>query len=169
MLFSVLKAMYFPHSSFLTANTPQNSSYTWRNIVGAKHVIEQGSRWKLGTGEKILIWKDRWLPCSTTYKVQNPPNSLPENATVNLLIDWNTCRWKHEIIDAVFTPNEAQIIKSIPLSHRNHKDILIWNGTTCGVFTVKNATQQGNAQIQITVNFCGRVYGRWNFHHGSKF
>ncbi|KAK9998675.1 hypothetical protein SO802_018278 [Lithocarpus litseifolius] len=74
-----------------------------------------------------------------TYKVQTPPNSLPENATVNLLIDQNTSCWKHEIIDAVFAPNEAQIMKSIPLSRRNHKDILIWNETTCGVFTVKSA------------------------------
>ena len=34
--------------------------------------LHNGLRWQVGTGEKIKIWKDRWLSNPTTFKVVSP-------------------------------------------------------------------------------------------------
>ena len=35
-----------------------------------------GSRWVVGNGEQIDIWKDRWLPTLDSFKVVSPRTSL---------------------------------------------------------------------------------------------
>ena len=41
----------------------------------------------LGTGSRIRIWKDAWLPGSTSNRVVSPPRVFDENATVDSLIN----------------------------------------------------------------------------------
>ena len=43
------------------------------------------------------------------------------------------------MIDHVFHPHEAEIIKSIPLSNRAVQDIQIWAYTNTGEYSVKSA------------------------------
>ena len=52
----VLKAKYFPHSSFLEARIPCHSSFTWRNIAKSRHVLEKGLRWRIGDDSMTRIW-----------------------------------------------------------------------------------------------------------------
>uniref|UniRef100_A0A2N9GYZ1 Reverse transcriptase zinc-binding domain-containing protein n=1 Tax=Fagus sylvatica TaxID=28930 RepID=A0A2N9GYZ1_FAGSY len=82
LVFRVLKAKYFPCTSFLEASIP---------------------------GEKIKIWKDRWLPNPTTFKVVSPIQILDADAM------------------------------AIPLSHCKPNDVLIWTSTKNGVFSVRSA------------------------------
>ena len=44
-------------------------SYVWRSILAAKEVVVSRSRWVVGNGEQINIWKDRWLPTPDSFKV----------------------------------------------------------------------------------------------------
>jgi hypothetical protein len=139
LAFRMLKERYFLNSSFMGAIIPKNASFTWRSILGARKVIELGSRWRVGNGEKIRIWKDRWLPTPTTYKVVSPISLLPEEARVSdLLIQDSQC-WNSRLIDEVFLPRDASIIKSTPLSFRRPQDKIIWYGNHRGIFTVKSA------------------------------
>ena len=82
----VLKAKYFPHTSFLDAQIPCNASFIWRSICGAKEVLHKGLRWRVGSGAKIRIWHDKWIPSHSTYKVISPRNILGEEALVEQLI-----------------------------------------------------------------------------------
>jgi hypothetical protein len=64
---SRLKAKYFPHGDFLSAKLGRRPSYAWRSILNAKDVLEAGLVWQVGNGEKIKIWRDKWLPSSPHY------------------------------------------------------------------------------------------------------
>ncbi|KAK9991185.1 hypothetical protein SO802_026170 [Lithocarpus litseifolius] len=50
-----------------------------------------------------------------------------------------TARWKTEVIDNLFFPHEAELIKSIPLSVTLPVDRMVWAGTSNGNFTVRSA------------------------------
>ena len=67
LVFRILKAKYFPHTSFLDASIPVNASFIWRSICEAKSVLQDGLSWRVGTGEKIKIWGDKWLPNNSMY------------------------------------------------------------------------------------------------------
>ncbi|MBA0788130.1 hypothetical protein Gotri_027907 [Gossypium trilobum] len=44
------------------------------------------------------------------------------------LIDHNSKSWKEEVITTVFTLEEAEAIKCIPLSRLVDKDMIVWKG-----------------------------------------
>ena len=60
-----------------------------------------------------------------------------ENFSVAMLIDENERRWNEEVIDGIFSPEEAAIIKKIPLSRRVVEDVLVWPYTQDGQYTCK--------------------------------
>ena len=68
----VYKAKYFPHGDVLNASLGSKPSYAWRSILQGLEVVKRGSCWRVGNGKLIHIWKDRWLPTPTTYKVVSP-------------------------------------------------------------------------------------------------
>ena len=141
LLFKVYKAKYFLHTSFLEASVPNHSSFAWRNITRGRDLLIQVSRWRLGNGSLINIWTDKWLPSETNQKVCSPRMVLPAEATVANLMDFSTpqSRWKDFLIDSIFFPFEASIIKTIPLSIRRPEDTLIWTKSRSRRFFVRSA------------------------------
>ena len=64
---------------------------------------------------------------------------LSANTMVADLIDSSTAKWKTEVIDSLFIPYEAELIKSIPLSATLPVDKIVWVETTNGNFTIRSA------------------------------
>ncbi|KAK2652480.1 hypothetical protein Ddye_012336 [Dipteronia dyeriana] len=60
-------------SSILHAEAGSSSSYMWRSFMWGKELLEKGVRWRVGSGEAILVYKDHWLPRPSTFKVYSPP------------------------------------------------------------------------------------------------
>lgn len=58
----ILRARYFPDSSFLEAPLGTNPSYVWRSIRESQDLIRNGLSWRVGNGKDISIWIDNWLP-----------------------------------------------------------------------------------------------------------
>ncbi|KAG8387873.1 hypothetical protein BUALT_Bualt02G0066800 [Buddleja alternifolia] len=110
-----------------------------RSILEARHIVKQGSRWRVGNGEDIAIWFDPWLPSTSGFKITTRNRLLPMNAKVNSLINPNTGWWDSDLIDRVFCPEDASIIKTIPLGSNNNRDRLIWNFSSSGFFAVRSA------------------------------
>jgi len=82
----VLKARYFPRSSFWEAKSGHQSSFTWRSILKGRDVLKEGCYWRIGRGNLVRIWLDRWLPKSPNHRVSSPPQGLAEEATVQSLL-----------------------------------------------------------------------------------
>ena len=139
LLHKVLKAKYFPDCTFMEAAVPSHSSYTWRSIAQARHVIRLGTRWRIGSGSKVNIWRDHWVGSSPPFTIFSQRQILPETATVSALIDSEVRQWKFPLIDTIFMPEEAERIKAVPLLPPHKDDIPVWRGTSHGRFTTQSA------------------------------
>ena len=64
---------------------------------------------------------------------------LEENASVTSLINQDTMSWNVPLLHEIFLPRDIKMIIKIPLSMRRSRDILVWTGTSKGVFTVRSA------------------------------
>jgi len=56
----VFKAKYFPQGSVFEA-TSSSRSYAWKSILRSRYLIEEGAKWRLGDGQSIRIFIDKWL------------------------------------------------------------------------------------------------------------
>ncbi|KAL0300467.1 UNVERIFIED_CONTAM: hypothetical protein Sangu_3119300 [Sesamum angustifolium] len=90
------------YAGYAYARKGWNSSFSWQSIVSTIPLIERGSRWKVGDGSKIRIWKDRWLPCGSSFKVYSPPRILDENARAAKLIHNDGRSWKENLVHGLF-------------------------------------------------------------------
>ncbi|MCI39198.1 F-box protein, partial [Trifolium medium] len=98
-----------------------------------------GSRWRIGNGNKVGIWKDGWIPNNNDSLVHGPRVHLEENALVSELIDTNSKKWRKYVVLSCFHPHEAKKILSLPLSHRLPHDKIIWCCEKNGEYSVRSA------------------------------
>ena len=80
----IFKDCYFPDSSFSEAKATKSSSFLWKSLVWGRELIEKVSRWRVGNGRSIRIYRDRWIPRLFTFKIYSPP-MLGVIATVDML------------------------------------------------------------------------------------
>lgn len=136
---TILREKYFASDSFCTASVGNRPPYVWRSFCFARENLEGGLWWRVGNGESIKVWKDKWLPCSSTSQILSPVNGLDEEARVSSLIDPRSGGWNMPLLRAIFSPWEVELIGSIPLSPLCKPDKLIWQATSHGCFSVKSA------------------------------
>lgn len=139
LVHKVLKAKYFPNYMFKEAKLGRRPSYVWRSILAASKVVERGSRWCIGNGESVQIWKDRWIPNPDSFRVISPVGAHSGMERVSSLLDIERRGWDVERVRNTFISHEAEVILSIPISVGLLADSLLWAGTPNGKFTVKSA------------------------------
>ena len=94
----------------MDAQKGRNPSYVWHSILVAQPIIRQGMHWQIGNGKKVCIWKDKWIPSPSTYRVVSPSILLPEDATVDILIDSDHELWRAHLVRELFLNFEAENI-----------------------------------------------------------
>ena len=130
------KAKFFPKGSILDAKVG-SGSFAWRSILKGRDVIKKGLRWRVGNGSEIGIYQDNWLPDPHLNRVLSSPEFLGMDAKVAVLIDGVNRSWLCEVIDNLFLPHEAKMIKSIPISLVECDDKIFWPLTANGEYSVK--------------------------------
>ena len=68
--------------------------------------------------------------------------------------------WKTQIIDAIFLPHEAELIKSIPLSSRLPEDTTVWAATPNGLFTIRSAYRLAMEQFDQAIEVLTRTLAK---------
>jgi hypothetical protein len=147
----IFKEKYYPNGEFLQAKLGSRPSFAWRSIFNARGVLEAGLRWRVGNGEKIKIWGDKWLPPPSSSLFFSPYHGLDSSARVCDLIDPITRWWNLQLLHNIFTPEEVARICSVALSSRRANNTLIWIDTQTGIFSVKSAyhmEQQRKMQLR---------------------
>jgi hypothetical protein len=150
----IFKAKYYPNSDFLRAKQSHNSSFSWQSIQKASWLLKKDCRWIIGDGKSIDIWKDSWIHPqfgSTTSTKQ--PDDTTFHRVSDLIDNQNRC-WKDQIIRQIFYPTEADQICFIPITNTNHDDILSWQGTKDGIYSVRSGSRQswnGKTAIKLTL------------------
>ena len=69
--------------------------------------------------------------------VSSPMLESMEEVTVECLINADTRSWNEEMIDGIFIPQEAELIKKIPLSWFEVDDSLFWPLSPNGQYSCK--------------------------------
>ena len=139
LFYRVYKAKYFPGCEFVEANIGRQPSYAWRSIMAAQPLIKRGMRWQVGDGERIKIWRDKWISSPTTYKIITPEQHLSFEPRVKELIDGDSREWKVDFIRQRFLPQDTDAILSIPLCAHGAHARLVWTDNKNGKFSVRSA------------------------------
>ena len=138
LVHKVLKAKYFADRTFKEAQLGRRPSYIWQSIMASKDIVEAGSRWVIGNGERVNIWTDRWLPTPESFKPISPRVPL-ESKKVSCLLDRVTGSWNANKVRSSFLPHEAEVILGISISPHLLDESLIWALTYNGRFSMKSA------------------------------
>jgi len=162
----VLKAKYYPRSSFWEATGGHQPSFTWRSLLKGRELLKEGCYWRVGNGTRIKIWKDKWLPKSHNHLVHSTPRDLPAEANVSALIDHVNRAWRVQTIRQIFSHAQAEEIISIPLSNTDLQDELMWGCSKDGSFNVKSATSLARSidvikRLKHKASCSSESDGRW--------
>jgi hypothetical protein len=166
----LMRAKYYPDGSILEAQVGTRPSFAWRSISSSCEVLNEGLIWRIGNGATVQIWKDKWIPNPSTFRIVTPPNILSPNATVKELFELDLKGWNIPILEDIFSIEEVQWIRSLPISCTNQPDTLIWRSTNNGIFSVRsayhlqmerrylNSTESSFSRGQMAF---GKNYGVW--------
>ncbi|KAA3478183.1 reverse transcriptase [Gossypium australe] len=140
LLAQVLKVKYFPNSEFTNSQLGNLPSLTWRSVWAAKGLLENRLCWRVGKGNQISVWNDRWIPGGEIIN-SSEGNENTEIKLVADLIEASSRKWKKEVIENTFPEQIVEKIMQIPLAEDTYEDFQVWRGEHTGDFTVRIAYQ----------------------------
>lgn len=79
----------------------------------------------MGNGESTGVWLDSWLPSLEHPRILSPMVDGFEEAKVADLIDPDSRQWNLSLLQGLFNPHEADLIRSIPLCRSSCDDKII--------------------------------------------
>jgi hypothetical protein len=100
----IMRAKYYPGSSVVDANIGRRPSFARRSIFSSCDLLREGLVWWVGNGGKTWIWKDKWLPNPSTFRVISSLRLLDPDATVSKLIDEDSKWWNIPLLENIFFP-----------------------------------------------------------------
>ena len=148
LVFKVIKAKYFPYTAVSRAKRGPKASYLWSNLLEGKRVADQGSIWRIGDGQKVDVWKDRWIKKPPDFKVRCSDVIQPTSMKVEKLFYRGKREWNRGMIREVMNEEDASLVEKIPLSKKGFSDKLIWRESINGVFSVKSAYFEARRILQ---------------------
>jgi hypothetical protein len=121
----VLKGKYFPNRTFIVATRKKKSSETWRAILHGRRALMKGLINRIGPGDSISIWSDKWIAGLGDLKplIRYPGTQLEK---VSDLFIPSTRLWNEQLVHDSFCAFEAEEILKLKPSARLEKDVLAW-------------------------------------------
>lgn len=110
----IFKVLYFLNNSYLMATIEHNLSYLRRNILHARFII-WGTRWSIGSGNRIPILDEPWFLNGERIHDNIPGALFVCNASINSLLDPYFKRRNEPVARQFFSENLASKIINTPL------------------------------------------------------
>ena len=82
LFYRVFKVKFFPTGDVFDAKI-KLSSYARRSILGARKVIAEGAKWRIGNDCRTRIYHDNWLPGEDRGRIISPRTDLPDDVVVS--------------------------------------------------------------------------------------
>lgn len=110
-------------------------------VVASRMIIIRGTRWRVGDGLQIRIWRDSWLPRDHFYHILSPLSTgvHPFLTVRSIIVEDAGVLWNSNLVRSWFVEEEAELILSIPLSLFLPADSLIWAKEPNGLLITKSA------------------------------
>ncbi|KAK9990630.1 hypothetical protein SO802_025615 [Lithocarpus litseifolius] len=137
LFYRFFKAKFFPSGSIPEVKEGVGS-FAWKSILKGRGIVQNGLLWRVGNGSSIQMYHNNWLPDPSCKKVLSTPHFFASHEKVSALIDNERHCWAQESIDANFFPFEASLIKAIPLSFDDCRDVITWPLNCDGVYSVRS-------------------------------
>ena len=136
----VLKARYFKDGTIMNATCPSGASYTFLSIIYGRDMLREGTIWRIGDGSRINIHHDTWIPRQGSMKPLGQ-TFVPGVTKVQDLMMPNGKVWNMNmnLVDEMFSPDDARDIKQIAIGGPSMEDYLAWNFNKNGQFSVRSA------------------------------
>ncbi|XP_073368034.1 uncharacterized protein [Aegilops tauschii subsp. strangulata] len=134
---SVLKARYYHDGRLEDTVFSGNASPTWQAIQHGLELLKKGIIWRVGGGQDIRIWRDRWLPREPSRQPISLQGTCRLRRVAELLDGEGS--WRMDLLRRYFLPADVDIITSIRTSTRFTEDIIAWAPERNGIFTVRSA------------------------------
>ncbi|CAL8118504.1 unnamed protein product [Prunus armeniaca] len=132
----IFKARYFPHCNFLEAGLGYRPSRIWSSLIWGKDLLKAGLRWRVGNGEDIYVYQDRWVPLPMNFKIISTPQF---DVSMKVCELFNAAgQWDEEQLKANFWEQEVKAILQIPLASNHREDKLIWHYDQSGKYSVRS-------------------------------
>lgn len=123
----VVKGIYFPKKEMREAKKGCHPSWFWSSFLHGRELIEENALWKMGNGNKIRVWEDRWIPGLEKMKINSENAELAgEELKVERLIDKKNKSWLLSEIEEKITPEEKDVIRAVHLPVERKEDKQIW-------------------------------------------
>ncbi|KAH9648318.1 reverse transcriptase domain-containing protein [Citrus sinensis] len=146
----ILKARYYPLSSFGKATVGSNPNYAWRSIIAADNVIIQGSRIQIGNGLQTTIGGSPWLlDLDHGYVTTSLPNAII-NAPISSLMLPGQRNWDLDALTNIFNERDRALITQIPLSSRSDDDAWYWSADSRVVNVLPTADNLRCRQVELS-------------------
>jgi hypothetical protein len=99
--------------------------------------------WRIGDGTKARVMHDMWLRIHGSSWIPSlQPQEVSNMAVADLLISHGNI-WDAGKIIVIFPSNVANNIFVVPLFDIQGPDVLIWNGDTSRLYSVKSGYNNG--------------------------
>ena len=108
----VLKSKYYPNGELLNTVFSSDASLAWRGIEFGLELLKKGLIWRVGSGRKIQIERDQWIPRDEGLKTAHFI-SRSRLRWVNQLMLSDTKEWNVDLIRRIFHAFDADEICKI--------------------------------------------------------
>ncbi|XP_031120447.1 uncharacterized protein LOC116023586 [Ipomoea triloba] len=141
---------YVKDGDFLQIQTSPNSSWGWRSILKGISILLEGSRWKIGQGDSINFWHDKWLlPDELVDKIRAIPLPVTDNQV-------DSITWPYSTSGVVSVASAFSFVAGLDSDDTSHEwiwrllcaekiKIFLWKISKNGLVTNAERTRRGLA------------------------
>lgn len=138
----MLKGVYFKDKGFMEAKKGCHPSWCWSSILTGRDLLEENIAWKVGNGDDINLWHDKWVVGIKGLKLscERIPDELFQQK-VSSIIDDQPKRWNLGSIEQHVNLVEKEAILAITLPEAEKEECVVWPANKSGVYMVKSGYQ----------------------------